>query len=59
MLVVNTNQLRQQAWRAESIYKRFLVYAKSLGCSVIHDEIVADDEQARHLSRWWLENATS
>ena len=50
---IDVAALRQQAWRAEKLYADFFAYAKSIGCIVIQDEIVSDDEQARLLARWW------
>lgn len=55
-MIVNVEALRLQAWRAERLYHSFVEYAKSIGCTVIHDEIISDDEQARLLANWWLEN---
>lgn len=54
---VDVEALRQQAWRAEKLYTDFIRYAKSVGCTVVHDEIISDDEQARLLANWWMENA--
>lgn len=54
---VNTDGLRQQAWRGEKLMGEMERYAKSIGCTVIHDEIVCNnDEQARKLATWWTEN---
>lgn len=58
MLVVNVAQLRLQAWRVERLYTDFIRYAKQIGCSVVCDEIVSDDEQARLLANWWLEHTS-
>lgn len=56
---VSVEALRQQAWRADKLYAEFIAYAKSVGCTVIHDEIIiSDDEQARLLANWWLEHTT-
>lgn len=54
---IDVRAMRQQVWRAEIVYRKFIAYARSIGCSVMHDEIVSDDEQARLLANWWMENA--
>lgn len=53
-MIVNVEALRLQAWRAERLYHAFTEYAKSIGCTVIQDEIISDDRQARLLANWWL-----
>jgi len=53
---VDVAVLRQQAWRADKLYNDFIRYAKSIGCSVVHDEIVSTDKQARLIATWWTEN---
>ncbi len=50
--------LRQQAWRADKLYADFIAFAKQIGCTVIQDEIVSTDAQARRLAHWWMENAS-
>jgi hypothetical protein len=56
-MIIDTHALRQQIWRAEKLYKDFIEYAKSIGCKITEpDEIVCNDEQARKLSNWWMEN---
>jgi hypothetical protein len=59
MMRVNIDGLRQQSWRAEKLYTDCIRYAKSIGCTVtvIQDEIVSDDRQARLLANWWQEHA--
>lgn len=53
---VDVKSLRLQAWRAEELYAEFIAYAKSLGCSVLHDEIMSNEEQAQKLANWWKEH---
>ena len=53
---VNVNALRQQAWRADKLYVEFIAYAKSVGCTVIQDEIMSDDNQAKLIARWWKDH---
>jgi hypothetical protein len=54
---LDVGSLRQQIWRAEKLYKDFIAYAVNIGCGVVQDEIVSNDEQARLLANWWQENA--
>lgn len=56
MMRVDVNALRQQAWRADKLYAEFIAYAKSVGCTVIHDEIMADEDQAKLIARWWKDH---
>lgn len=55
---VDVQALRQQMWRASEFYAEFVEYAKSVGCTVIGDEIISDDEQARLIANWWTEHTT-
>jgi predicted GNAT superfamily acetyltransferase len=55
---VDLAALRQQAWRADKLYDDFIRFAKSIGCTVIHDEIMSDHEQARAIAVWWTEHTS-
>jgi hypothetical protein len=50
---IKVEALRQQAWRSEKEYFDLQRYAKQIGCTMIQDEIIADDAQSRLLARWW------
>lgn len=54
---VNVEALRQQMWRAASLFEALHRYALSIGCDVIHDEIICDTaEKERLLANWWKDN---
>jgi hypothetical protein len=55
---VDIAALRQQAWRAGKLYDDFRAYAWNIGCTVIQDEIVADEAQARKIATWWTEHTS-
>jgi hypothetical protein len=55
-VIVDVAALRQQAWRADKLYAEFIRYAKNVGCFVVHDEIMANDEQAKLIAIWWRDN---
>jgi hypothetical protein len=55
---VDVRCLREQAWRAEKLYREMKAYAKSIGCTVVQDEITCNDDiQANALAMWWMERA--
>jgi hypothetical protein len=56
MMLVDVNALRQQAWRADKLYADFISYARMMGCIVVHDEIVANDNQAKLIAIWWRDH---
>jgi hypothetical protein len=49
----------QQARDADKLYGDLIDYAKSIGCIVIHDEIEANEEQARNIASWWMDREGS
>jgi hypothetical protein len=59
-MIVDVAALRQQAWRADKLYTDFIAYAKSVGCTLgegaCHDEIMADDNQAKLIAVWWRDH---
>lgn len=46
----------EQTRRARETMIAFDAYAREIGCIVIQDETIANDEQARKLARWWREH---
>lgn len=53
---VDIAALRQQAWRAEKVFDAFRAYAWDIGCTIVQDEIMSNEEQARKLAAWWTEH---
>jgi hypothetical protein len=45
-----------QLKRAAHLENVFYAYAISIGCTIVHDEITATDEQALLLRSWWEEH---
>lgn len=54
--IINSN-IREQERRAIEMMDNFLVYARSIGCTVVHDEIECNEAQSRLLHKWWTEHA--
>jgi hypothetical protein len=47
--------LAQQCKGAASLMYEFEAYAREIGCTVIQDETIANQEQSRKLAAWWRE----
>lgn len=51
---VNVEALRKQIKQADQLCMDLTLFALSIGCQVIQDEIVCDtDEKERLLADWW------
>jgi hypothetical protein len=49
--------LMQQIWRANKLFDDMKIYAQSINCEVLPDEIVCNtNEKARRLAKWWTEH---
>jgi hypothetical protein len=47
---------RSEAWAAgRQLMADFEAYAIEIGCTVVQDSILTDEEQARKLAAWWTE----
>lgn len=51
---------RNEAWCKQAVQGAQLIadfeaYAMEIGCTVVQDSIMCDDEQSRKLATWWTE----
>lgn len=59
-LIINVDALKQQMWRSSTLYTSMYAYARRIGCTVIHDEIVCNtEEQSRKMAAWWTEHEST
>lgn len=55
---LQVSSLIEQTWRAAVLFDRFTAFAKSIGVTVIHDEMICHTKkQERQMAKWWEENA--
>jgi hypothetical protein len=59
VMIVDVAALMQQTWRAAKFFERFKAYGRSIGCTYIQDEVIADARQARLLAAWWTEHTSN
>lgn len=56
---VNVEALRQQTWRAEKLFIDFTLFAISIGCQVVQDEVISDTAaKERLLAAWWKDHTS-
>jgi hypothetical protein len=50
------SQVAEQSRQAHERMDAFEDYAREIGCTIIDDEIITDEEQSRKLATWWTDH---